>query len=184
MSPGSSIPSINSATVTLRPFTLDDAATVQRLAGAFEIADMTLTIPHPYGDGVAESWIERHQAAYESRSGVTFAIEHRDAVVGAVSLMSIEANHQAELGYWIGVPYWGQGLCTAAGRLAVDFAFGEIELKRVYARVLSRNPASGRVLQKLGFVHEGSRRGHVMKWGKLEDVEDFGLMAHDASPVS
>ncbi|XOV88079.1 MAG: GNAT family N-acetyltransferase [Pseudomonadota bacterium] len=174
------IPTLKSEYVTLRPFTVSDAPVVQKLAGAFEVADTTLTIPHPYADGAAETWIAMHEPAFDAGKGATFAIVQEDEVKGAISLMSIEPDHQAELGYWVGVPYWGRGLCTAAGTLVVAFAFSSLSLQRLHARHLSRNPASGRVLRKLGFTHEGSRRGHVMKWGKLEDVEEYGLMAEKA----
>ena len=96
--------------------------------------------------------------------------------MGAISLMSIEQGHQAEIGYWIGKPFWGQGVCSEAAQLIVQFAFSRLNLARLYARHFSRNPASGRVLVKAGFVNEGTRRGHVKKWGKLEDIENYGLL--------
>jgi RimJ/RimL family protein N-acetyltransferase len=88
-------------------------------------------------------------------------------------------DHQAELGYWIGKPYWNAGLCTEAGRVILRYAFSELCLMRVHAVHLTRNPASGRVLQKLGMRHEGCRRGHVMKWGRLEDIELYGLLREE-----
>lgn len=180
-----SFPSLESDRLVLRGFRNADAAGVQRLAGAFEIADTTLTIPHPYEDGVAESWIARHRDAFQHRKGVTFAITLKSSsdLAGAISLMSIEASHQAELGYWVGVPYWGQGICTEAGKIVAGYAFSELGLVRLYARHLVRNPSSGRVLHKIGFLHEGTRKGHVKKWGKLEDVEDYGLMAGDGFKI-
>lgn len=172
-------PTLTSSEVTLRPFTPADASDVQAMAGAFEVADTTLNIPHPYEDGVAESWIAMHEPAWTARERLSLAITRDGTLMGAISLMDIEAGHQAEVGYWVGVPYWGNGVCTAAGQLVVSYAFTELSLQRLHARHLSRNPASGRVLQKLGFRHEGSRPGHVIKWDKLEDVEEYGLMAKD-----
>ena len=96
--------------------------------------------------------------------------------MGAISLMSIEQGHQAEIGYWIGKPFWGQGVCFEDTQLVVQFAFSSLNLLRLYARYFSRNPASGRVLVNAGFVHEGTRRCHVKKWGILEDSEDYGLL--------
>jgi [ribosomal protein S5]-alanine N-acetyltransferase len=173
-----SIPILETDRLLLRGFREADASDVQALAGRFEIADTTLTIPHPYEDGMAEEWIAQHKEAFEEGRGATFAITFKsdDSLVGAISLMGIEPGHQAELGYWIGVPYWGQGICTEAGRSTVAYAFSELGLARLHARHLSRNPSSGRVLQKIGFVHEGYRRWHVRKWGKREDVEEYGLL--------
>lgn len=177
------MPTLHTARLSLRGYRSADALEVQKLAGAFEIADTTLTIPHPYADGVAESWIARHQEAFEARRGVTFAMTLKSSgmLVGAISVMSIESEHQAELGYWVGLPYWGRGFCTEAGEAVVKHAFSELGLARLYARHLVRNPASGRVLRKLGFVHEGTRRKHVRKWGRLEDTEDYGLLREDGS---
>jgi RimJ/RimL family protein N-acetyltransferase len=85
------------------------------------------------------------------------------------------AEHQAELGWWVGKPDWSRGYCTAAGRLLVAHAFSSLGLVRLHACHLTRNPASGRVMQKLGMHHEGTRRAHVRKWGILEDLELWGL---------
>lgn len=72
-----------------------------------------------------------------------------------------------------------QRLAGAFDKLVAAYSFSELGLVRLHARHLVRNPSSGRVLRKIGFAHEGSRKGHVKKWGKLEDVEDYGLMASD-----
>ena len=72
--------------------------------------------------------------------------------------------------------FWGQGVCSEAAQLIVQFAFFRLNLARLYARHFSRNPASGRVLVNAVFVHEGTRRGHVKKWRKLENVEHYGLL--------
>jgi len=87
------------------------------------------------------------------------------------------ADGLAELGYWIGLPFWGKGICTEAGKLVQEYAFETLGLKRLHARHLARNPSSGRVLEKLGFIHECSQKGHVKKWNKLEDVENYGLVS-------
>jgi RimJ/RimL family protein N-acetyltransferase len=90
--------------------------------------------------------------------------------------MQIEAGHQAEIGYWIGVPYWGRGYCSQALRVVARHAFEKLRLQRLYARCFVRNPASSRVLQKLGFVHEGRQRQHVRKWDGFEDIDLYGLL--------
>ena len=170
------IPTLATERLILRPFNLMDASVVKGLAGAFEVADTTQNIAHPYPDGMAEAWIAGHQHTYEHRQGVSLAITlaATGTLTGAISLMDMEAGHQAELGYWLGVPYWNQGICTEAGRALVEFAQGTLSLTRLHARHLSRNPASGRVLLKLGFVHEETRKNDVEKWGQLEGAEYYG----------
>ncbi|MBN1880311.1 GNAT family N-acetyltransferase [bacterium] len=175
------IPKIEAERLSLRPFNIDDASEVRRLAGDRAIADTTLAIPHPYEDGMAEQWISTHADAFEKDQGVTWAIVRKEdgALVGAISLMGMRKGHQAELGYWIGKPYWNRGYCTEAVRVAVQYAFEELDLIRVHACHLSRNPASGRVMLKVGMEHEGCRRQHVMKWGKAEDLELYGILRQD-----
>jgi RimJ/RimL family protein N-acetyltransferase len=139
----------------LRPMALADAARVQELAGDERIADTTANIPHPYPDGEAERWIT--QLAEQTATGeqLTWAITVEDRVVGCVSLMDI-AGDEAELGYWVGVPYWGRGIATMAVGSVVACAFERLSLKRIHARVLSRNKASARVLLRQGFIHTGN----------------------------
>jgi ribosomal-protein-alanine N-acetyltransferase len=174
----SGIPELETPRLLLRPFTLADAPDVKRLAGEFVIADTTLTIPHPYEDGMAEQWIGQHGEDFSAGRRVTFAITGRAErqLVGAISLFRIESGHQAEIGYWIGQQFWNQGFCSEAGIAVLKYAFVSLGLNRVYANHLSRNPASGRVMRKLGFSHEGRRRQHVRKWEKFEDDELYGLL--------
>jgi RimJ/RimL family protein N-acetyltransferase len=171
-------PTLTTARLVLRPFRLPDAATVQHLANEKAIADTTLSIPHPYAVDMAETWIAGHADALAQGRNVTYAITRRGdgALVGAMSIMSIAAGHQGELGYWIGVPFWGCGYCTEAGQAVLTYAFTDLGLKRIHAAHLTRNPASGRVMQKLGMQHEGTRRKHVRKWDVLEDVEIYGIL--------
>jgi ribosomal-protein-alanine N-acetyltransferase len=172
------IPTLQTTRLLLRPFALSDAPTVQLLAGDIAIADTTLNLPHPYADGMAESWISKHSEAFAKEEGLTLAIVNKPdgVLVGAISLMGIAKGHQAELGYWIGKPYWHQGYCTEAAQALVLCAFTKLGLLRVYASHFSRNPASGRIMQKLGMQHEGTRRQHIRKWDKLEDLELYGIL--------
>jgi ribosomal-protein-alanine N-acetyltransferase len=161
----------------LRSFHRGDAPEVQRLAGAREIAAGTLTIPHPYPDGAAEAWIATHGKAADA---MHVAIERRegDVLVGAIGLRYERAHNRAELGYWIGVPYWGNGYATEGATAVLRGAF-ELGLNRVYGFHFTNNPASGRVLQKIGMKHEGTRRQHSLKWGEYLDSEAYGILRSD-----
>lgn len=169
------LPTLTTERLRLRPFALTDAAEVQRLAGDRRIADTTKTVPHPYLDGMAEAWIATHSKS----ASTNLAVEHEGRLVGAMSLATDAGSHQAELGYWIGEPYWGRGFATEAARALLAHALEALGLDRVHACHLSRNPASGRVLAKLGMKHEGRRVGHVKKWGLLEDLELYGVLRKD-----
>jgi RimJ/RimL family protein N-acetyltransferase len=174
-------PTLKTDRLLLRPFTVADAPDVQRLAGDRAIADTTLNIPHPYEDGVAEEWIGTHQAIFDAGKGAHFAITLKSdgTLVGAIGLMAMVAGHQAELGYWIGKDHWNQGYCTEAGRAVLACAFSELGLIRVHSCHISRNPASGRVMQKIGMTHEGCRRQHVWKWDETEDLELYGILKEE-----
>ncbi len=173
-------PTLETERLILRPFTLKDAKTTQKLAGDRDIASTTLNIPHPYEDGMAEDWISTHKEKFEQEKGVTYAITLKDGrVIGAISLITMVKGHQAELGYWIGKPYWNHGYCTEAGKEMLRYGFMDLELNRIHSCYLSRNPPSGRVMEKLGMTYEGTRRQHVSKWGVYEDLELKGILKKD-----
>jgi RimJ/RimL family protein N-acetyltransferase len=171
-------PTLETERLILRPFRLNDAKTVQRLAGRREIASTTLNVPHPYEDGVAEDWINKHESTYHEGKGVTFAVTLKTdgELIGAVTLMNMSKSNHAELAYWVGVPYWNQGYCTEACEEILLYGFMELELNRIHACFFSRNPSSGRVLEKLGMAHEGTLREHTLKWGVYEDLELMGIL--------
>lgn len=172
-----SIPTLRTDRLVLRPFELGDAPVVQRLAGDREVASTTLNIPHPYEDGVAEAWIETHLPAWREGSLLALAITtDADGVVGGISLHLNAAHRRGELGYWIGVPYWSRGYATEASRALVEHGFEELSLNRIVAQHITRNPASGRVMEKVGMRREGLLREHLAKWDQLEDVAVYGVL--------
>lgn len=174
-------PTLETERLRLRPFRTADADDVQRLAGDRAIADTTLNIPHPYEDGLAEKWISNHRDWFECGEQAVFAVTLKPTgeLIGAIGLRITPDDQRAELGYWIGKPYWGRGYCTEAAKAVLDFGFNQLDLNRVYAHHLSRNPASGRVMQKIGMTHEGHLRQHVKKWNVLEDLELYGRLKGD-----
>jgi len=175
-------PTLKTPRLVLRPFNADDAPEVQRLAGAPEIAATTLHIPHPYPDGMAEIWIGQHPEMFENGEGVVFAIVHRRdaALVGCVGLACDEENQNAELGYWIGLPYWNRGYATEAARMMLAFGFAYFGLHRIKSSYFGSNPASGRVMEKIGMRYEGRRREQLFKEGRgFEDVVEYGILSTD-----
>jgi ribosomal-protein-alanine N-acetyltransferase len=172
-----SLPTLRTERLLLRGFTLADAPRVQALAGAREVAATTLTVPHPYEDGIAEAWIANHAAVWEARRNLPLAVTTAaDGVVGCVSLSLVPEHRHGEIGYWIGLPYWNRGYVTEAARAVLAYGFGELGLHRIVARHFGGNPASGQVMRKLGMRHEGTMRGHMFKWGRFEDVEFYGIL--------
>jgi ribosomal-protein-alanine N-acetyltransferase len=162
----------------LRPFNLADAPIVQKMAGDEAIASMTLNIPHPYEDGMAEEWIGTHRQSFEAGEEAVFAIVLRDnsTLIGAIGLTTNQEHERAEMGYWIGKPYWGNGYCTEAAREIVKFGFTKLALTRIQATHFAQNPASGRVMQKVGMTYEGCLRQYVKKWGNFIDLKMYAIL--------
>jgi ribosomal-protein-alanine N-acetyltransferase len=177
------IPTLESTHLRLRPLLLIDAADVQLLAGAPEIADTTLHIPHPYPDGLAERWISGRPEAAQNGTELTWAVADRvsDRLCGAISLAPTQAHQRAELGYWMGHPFWGRGYMTEAATAVVAYGFTTLNLQRIYAYHFARNPASGRVMQKIGMTYEGCMRQHLRKGAHVEDIKIYSILRQEWS---
>ncbi len=171
-------PILRTQRLVLRPFEVTDAPEAQRLAGDKAIADTTLNVPHPYEDGMAEAWIETHAPAWENGTAATFAAVDidEDRLIGAIGLRIDSRFDVGELGYWIGRPFWNQGYATEAANAVTRFGFDELALNRIQAKHLARNPASGRVMQKLGMRLEGTARQATKKWGRYEDLVTYAIL--------
>ena len=132
----------------------DDAARLADLANDFDLARMTTEIPHPYGLGDAEDFLRRMETRDRSRQAV-FAIEHpADGLVGVLGFHP-KAPAGPEVGYWIGRPYWGRGYATEATKAALGWAGADWGRRLVVSGHFADNPASGRVLEKVGFLYTG-----------------------------
>jgi [ribosomal protein S5]-alanine N-acetyltransferase len=160
------LPTLNTERLILSPFTTADADAVESLAGHEEIAR-----------GAALTWIATHAPAYANGCGVTFAVRTKDhALIGCVALALSTSDQRGELAYWLGVTHWNQGFITEAARACIDFGFSHLKLHKISARHFAYNPASGRVMEKLGMQREGCLRQHTQKAGAFHDVIEYGLL--------
>jgi len=172
-------PTIKTDSLILRSFALYDAAELQRLIGERDIAARTINIPHPYEDGMAEEWIGKHQENFEKEVDIHFAIVDgkEGFLIGGIGIININKEYDnAEIGYWIGLPFWGNGYCTEAAKAVVKYGFEVLGLHRIHAQHFTRNPASGRVMQKIGMKYEGCLRQCVKKWDRFEDMNFYGIL--------
>jgi ribosomal-protein-alanine N-acetyltransferase len=171
-------PTLTTERLTLRPFVPDDAFDVQRLAGVREIADTTLNIPHPYPTGAAKEWIARHATTWSDGTEVVFAIIENATgkLAGTIGLVIKPEHRRAELGYWIAVDRWGRGYATEASTRLLDFGFEFLGLHRIESRHFLRNPASGRVMEKLGMQREGIERDWAIKWDRYETLALYSIL--------
>jgi RimJ/RimL family protein N-acetyltransferase len=172
---------LRTARLLLRSFEREDVPAIVRLAGAKEIAATTLNIPHPYAEDDALSFLAKASEDFRAGRAVSFAISisPRRELCGAVGLNIASTHCHAELGYWIGVPFWGKGYATEAASAVVAFGFNTLRLHRIYAHHFSGNTASQRVLEKIGLHHEGRFRQHIQKWDQFIDIENYGMLEEE-----
>ena len=161
----------------LRSWSEPDIPELVPLIGAREVAANTLRIQYPYEEKHAREFLARVARENELRLGIR--LRRDGTLVGGVGLHPDEQHNRAELGYWIGVPYWRNGYATEAARAVVRYGFEQFNLDRIFAGHYGHNPASGRVLKKIGMKYEGCMRQHVLKWGEYVDLEMYGMLREE-----
>ncbi|MBS0189870.1 MAG: GNAT family N-acetyltransferase [Phycisphaerales bacterium] len=174
-------PTIRTERLLLNAFAMSDCPSVAALAGDRRIYEMTLLIPHPYEPRHAEEWIGTHAAQWgrwREDWSFNFAIRStRGDLMGAIGLVGRPAHKRAEMGYWLGAPFWGYGFMTEAARAVVGLAHRELGINRLEAGVFEGNTASMNVLRKAGFHEEGVLRQRFLKDGKFVDERMFARIA-------
>lgn len=131
-------------------------------------ANLRDIFPHPYHLEDAERFL---QGVTEQEPRTVFAIATESEAIGVIGLTVGHDVHRftAELGYWLGEPFWGRGIMTGAVRVVAEHGFAELGLVRIYAEPYAGNLASVRVLEKAGFALEGRLRANVFKNGQVRD---------------
>jgi RimJ/RimL family protein N-acetyltransferase len=152
---------ITSDRLTLRPFTLADAARVCELVGDFDVSKMLSRAPYPYKMEHATTWLDTHAGMRAAGTDYPYAITTaQDGVIGAIGLHATTrladfASDAFEVGYWIGKQYWGLGYATEAGRALLDAFDADLTARPLVSGHFTENPQSGHVLEKLGFHYVG-----------------------------
>jgi RimJ/RimL family protein N-acetyltransferase len=164
------IPVIKTERLILRAPRLTDAEAIALLANDLRVAANTARIPHPYGVADAEQFI----AAINRRDEEScWAVGHSGALIGMCGL--VPAEREAEIGYWLGAPFWGRGFATEAARAVIDHAFGQLGHETLQAGARVTNPASRRVLEKCGFQWAGVRLTRIRAINSAAPVDRFRL---------
>jgi [ribosomal protein S5]-alanine N-acetyltransferase len=165
---------------TVRPFTAADAAGIAAVANDRRIwLQLRDLFPHPYRLSDAETYIGRVAAVDPPLS---MAIVVDATAVGGVGLqpMTDVNRRSAEIGYWLGVAYWGRGIATEAVALVTEWAFGAHGLLRIFAQPFAANLASQRVLEKAGYQLEGTMRRSAVKDGETRDQCLYARLAPES----
>lgn len=171
----------------LRPPTIGDAPRISRLTSDWDVAKTTLNIPHPNTLEDVEAFIGRIAEGIEAGNDYTFALFQKDSgdLIGMMGIHRNSRHDRAEIGYWVGKDYWGQGYATEACQRIVRFGFETINLNRVEASYFVHNPASRRVMEKADMTFEGIKRQYfrrtceAMNYDEYVDVGFCGLLRQD-----
>jgi RimJ/RimL family protein N-acetyltransferase len=156
--------------LVLREPCRDDAEALAGLINDRRIAINTARIPYPYSVKDAEQFIA---AANRWGGEVAFVITLDDALIGGCGVARSDSG--PELGYWVGVPFWGQGYATEAARAVIDYAFGSLRHEALEAGARVSNPASRRVLEKCGFQWTGVRLARIRAINSAAPADRFRL---------
>jgi ribosomal-protein-alanine N-acetyltransferase len=162
---------------SLRPLRPDDAQSLAIHGNNHNVwRNLRDRFPHPLTLGDTQKYIATALAASPT---TVFAIEVDGEAVGVIGLTMGEGErrHSAELGYWLGEPFWGQGIISTAVAATTEYAIKELGVSRIESYVFSWNPASARVLEKVGYTREGILRNSVIKDGVLLDRWLYAYLA-------
>ena len=170
-------PTLQTQRLRIRPYTTHDIPELVRLVGSREVAATTLRIAHPYTERDAHAFLELAEEPDKLWLAITLRADDRQ--IGGIGLRINHDQQNAELGYWLGVPYWGRGYATEAAREMLRYGFEDLGLHRIFASHFAHNPASGRILTKIGMRHEGCQREHIRKWDEFVDSELYGILRQE-----
>ena len=148
--------------LSARPIQLNDAPRVAELFQEKELPWNLGRAPWPYSLSDAENWLTLAQTQWDTGTEFPFAILKEGTLIGSCGITRVNpAENIWEIGYWLGKPYWGNGYVTEAAEGLLDWAAREAGITRFVSGYIFDNPASGRVLEKLGFEHVGEIEMHV-----------------------
>ena len=161
--------------VRLRAWTLADASALAKLINNKKVQDnLRDGLPFPYGEEDAKVFLSAMLAS-DPDQNMAFAIEADGELIGSISATRCANIHfrTAELGYYLGEPYWGKGFATEAVRQICDYIYRNTDIIRIFAEPFAYNTASCRVLEKAGFQLEGLLRSNAVKNGRILDMKMY-----------
>ncbi|WP_339335647.1 GNAT family N-acetyltransferase [uncultured Maricaulis sp.] len=166
-------PRIETERLMMRLPELEDAVNIATYLGDYDVAKNTARVPHPYPALAAEMWVLTTRASWQPGGNLSLTVELDGEAIGGGGVFKRSVDSDWEIGYWVGKPWWGQGLATELGQGLIDYARDSLGTRRVIAGYYTDNPASGRVLEKLGFIYqgEGVRSFSMARMGSADLIE-------------
>lgn len=162
----------------IRQWKIEDVADLAKMLNNRNILNnLRDGLPYPYTRKDAEEYITAMLNADQTKT-FAFAITVDDKAVGSISAFRCDNIHfrTAEMGYYIGEPYWGNGMATGAVKQICSYVFEHTDIIRIFAEPFAYNTASCRVLEKAGFQLEGILRSNAIKNGKVLDMKMYSLI--------
>ena len=160
-------PSIETERLLLNQAKPSDIPDIVRFAGNKKLVEHTRTMPHPYFEEDAISWLHMANEGFKNGTQYIMAIrlKSNESFMGGIGLTLDLVNNRAELGYWVAEPFWNKGFATEAVGAIIKYGFEELNLNKIIAVYLPTNEASGKVMIKNGMVKEAELKDHDIKRG-------------------
>lgn len=172
------------ATVKLRPWTPEDIDSLTKYANNNKIADnLRDGFPQPYTKEAGEEFLRT--ANDDPKNQLLFAIDIDGEAVGSISVFRLKDVYRktAEVGYWLGVPFWNRGIMTGAIKCMTKYSFEELEIYRLFAQPYARNIGSCHILESCGYSCEGVLRSNVYKNGLICDSCMYSILKGEVGSV-
>ena len=169
---------LETARLQLRLPDINDCDAIQAVTNHRDVAANTLSLPYPYSTENALEFVNYARQAVLADDAYPFVITRREdgEVVGVINLTLRPSHRAAEMGYWIGAANRNRGYASEAAGRVLLFAFDQLELNRVHSQTFTDNPASARVLEKIGMQYEGTLRQHFIRWDEFKDAACYGVL--------
>ncbi len=172
---------LETARLLLSPPRVADIPAIVELANNPNIAKNVFHLPYPYREKDAVFWINMAYQGLKEESRFIFALRLKpdDDFIGGMGLTLAKAHHRAEMGYWVGEPYWNKGYASEAAAAVLQFGFEQLKLNKINATHLDTNPASGKVMTKNGMIREGVLKEHMWKDGAFKTLVQYAMLRND-----
>ena len=171
-------PTVVTNRLVLNQFIEKDISFLVKYGDNINVARNTLNIPNPYTVKDAEDWIKMCKEDFLNKTRYSFAIRRKEDMhfIGGIGLTINKRFNHAELGYWIGEPFWNSGYATEAAGSVIAFGFETLGLHKIYATHILENPASGKVMQHIGMIKEAEMIDHSFRNGKYSTLIQYGII--------
>ena len=155
----------------------DKAALAENINNPKILHNLRDGLPYPYTEHDVEDFIHMMLSADKDNT-FAFAITLDDKVIGSIGAFRQDNIHckTAEMGYYIGEPYWGNGYMTNAIKQVCEYVFENTDIIRIFAEPFAHNIASCRALEKAGFQYEGTLKSNAVKCGSIVDMRMYALV--------